>query len=69
MAYSVELDNDELGIVVEALRIQRERWQNIVMKKMANEPSLSHITLDEATTGLRRHEELLKRLPSHGLSI
>lgn len=69
MAYSLELDNDELGIVVEALRIQRERWQDVVMKKMANDPSVSQITLDDATTGLRRHEELLKRLPSHGLSI
>jgi hypothetical protein len=62
------LEPDEVEIIVEALRIQRERWNDAVMKKMANDPSLSHITLEQAAKGLRRHEELLKRFPAHGLS-
>ncbi len=69
MAYTLELNDDELGVVVEALRIQRERWHDMLMKKMANDASVSHITLEEAAEGLRRHEELLKRLPAHGLSF
>jgi len=27
MSYKLELEDDEVGVVVEALRIQRERWQ------------------------------------------
>lgn len=39
------------------------------MKKLANDPSLSHIGLEEIQEGLRRDEELLKRLPDHGLNL
>lgn len=39
------------------------------MKKLANDSSVSAIPLDDIEEGLRRHEELLKRLPDHGLSI
>ncbi|MBI4259460.1 MAG: hypothetical protein HY658_02735 [Actinobacteria bacterium] len=63
-----DLQHGELEIIVEALRIQRERWQDVVMRKAVNDPSVSEIDLRWASEVLRRHEELLKRLPSHGLS-
>lgn len=69
MAYTLELEDDELGVIVEALRIQRERWQDTLMKKLANDPNVSNISLDEIQEGLRRHDELLKRLPGRGLSL
>lgn len=69
MVYTLELEDDELGVVVEALRIQRERWQDTLMKKLANDPNVSHISLEEIQEGLRRHDDLLKRLPSRGLSL
>jgi hypothetical protein len=69
MAYTLELEDDELKVVVDALRIQRERWQDALMKKLASDPSVSAIPLDDIQEGLRRHEELLARLPSHGLKL
>jgi len=69
MAYTVELENGELEVIVEALRIQEERWQDALMKKLANDPSVSHIPLEHIQEGLRRHKELLKRLPDHGFSL
>ena len=69
MAYTLELDPRELEVIVEALRVQRERWQDALMKKLANDPSVSSIPLDQINEGLRRHDELLKRLPDRGMSI
>ncbi len=69
MAYTLELDPRELEVIVEALRVQRERWQDALMKKLANDPSVSTIPLDQINEGLRRHDELLKRLPDRGMSI
>lgn len=70
MAYSLELNDDEVELVVEALRIQLERWQDTLRKKSANDPTVSHISRDDIRQGLRRHENLLERLPKyHGLAL
>jgi hypothetical protein len=67
VSYSLEMDDDEVGVVVEALRIQRERWQDVVMKKAADDPGVSQIPADEASRRLAQHVDLLRRLPNHGL--
>jgi hypothetical protein len=68
--YTLELDwPEEVGVIVEALRVQRERWQDALMKKLANDPSVSAIPLEQIQQGIERHEKLLKRLPDHGLTI
>lgn len=56
-----------VGIVVEALRIQRGRWAGIFQKMFANDASVSTISPDEAVEALRLHEELLDRLPNRSL--
>jgi hypothetical protein len=53
-------------VVVEALRIQRERWQDVLMKKLANDPSVSAVPFDQIQQGIERHEKLLKRLRTMG---
>lgn len=46
--YTLELDwPEEVGVIVEALRVQRERWQDALMKKLANDPSVSAIPLEQ----------------------
>jgi hypothetical protein len=64
--YKLELSWDEVGVIVEALRIQRERWEKALMQKLANDPEVSNIPIDHIQDGLARHTELLDRLPSHG---
>jgi hypothetical protein len=44
--YTLELDwPEEVGVIVEALLVQRERWQDALMKKLAKDPSVSAIPL------------------------
>jgi hypothetical protein len=69
MSYSLELDDDEIGIVVTAVRIQQERLHDAVMGKLIHDPNLGEVPLKDATEMLRRHEELLKRLPERGLNF
>lgn len=46
MAYSLDLEPDDVEVIVEALRIQRERWEDTLMKKLANDPSVSEIPIE-----------------------
>lgn len=41
----------------------------MLIKKLADDLSVSAIPIDEIEKGLRRHEDLLARLPSRGLSL
>lgn len=51
----------EVDVITEALQIQRERWQDARIKRIANDPSVSTIPLEEIDEGIRRHEDLLRR--------
>jgi hypothetical protein len=62
VSYSLEMDDDEVGVVVDALMIQREKWQAVVMKKTVDDPSVSHVSVEEAARRLTQHEDLLRRL-------
>jgi hypothetical protein len=63
MGLPIDLSPEEIDLVVSALRIQLERWQDALVKKMGKDANLSHITMDSIRDGIRRHEELLKRFP------
>jgi hypothetical protein len=39
--------NSRSGSAVESLRIQREGWQEALMKKLANDQSVSAVPLDQ----------------------
>jgi len=69
VGFKTELSDEELELIVEALRIQRERWHDVVMRKMANDPGVSAIDLGRAVEIEQRHEALLARLPDRGLSV
>jgi hypothetical protein len=67
--YSLEVDREELGVIVEALRIQRETWNDALMKKIADDESVSAIQLSTIQKALAIHDELLKRLPDKGMTF
>jgi hypothetical protein len=66
--YNLELDWEEVTIIVEALGIQRERWEQAVLTAMAGQPVMG-VSLTRANELLGRHSKLLDRLPDHGLTI
>jgi hypothetical protein len=53
--YSSKTVNSRSGLVIEALRIQRERSREALMKKLANEPSVS---ADSSTKSSSAHRGL-----------
>jgi hypothetical protein len=68
--YTLELDwPEEVGVIVEALRVQRERWQDALMKKLANDPSVSAIPLEQIQQGIERHAASSAAAPSPRSSV
>jgi len=68
-SFTLELDDEDATVVVEGLRIQREKWQDILMKKLDNDPGVSAIPLDRIHDTPRRVDELLKRMPYGGIAL
>ena len=66
MSHTLQLDNDEAEIVVEALRTYRETWQEGAMKSLTGDLQVS---AQQAADVLGRIEALLERPPKRGITL
>ena len=66
MSHTLQLDDDEAEVVVEALRTYRETWQEGAMKSLTGDLQVSP---QQAADVLGRIEALLERLPKRGVTL
>lgn len=65
--HALTLTSEEARVVVEALRIYNENMEKVQFKVIAGDPSASTIPLEEVNRILSRINDVLIRLPDHGL--
>lgn len=68
MAYTLELDEDEVPIVVEALRVFRENWQAGMWRTLGGD-DLEGLSAAQAAEVAKRCAAILERLPARGLVV
>jgi hypothetical protein len=67
VAYTLELDEDEVPIVVEALRIFRENWEKGMWRTLVGD--LQDLSPAQAADVAKRCSAILERLPARGLVV
>jgi Mg2+ and Co2+ transporter CorA len=66
VSHTLQLDDDEAEVVVEALRNYRETWQEGAVKSLTGDLQVS---AEQAADVLARIEALLERLPKRGVTL
>lgn len=67
--YALELEHAELEVVVEGVRLLRERWNAVLLRKgFPSQDEMPQTPLDYVRDVVARCDAVLARLPDHGLN-